>query len=146
MHANSNEKFYPPMLNNSLSLEKEKMSELSSTQRIWRGGLVDEKKDGRRRWARGGGWFMEIRWPGWKHTPRLVASKGGRGLGKTWTRRGPIRRRSLISDFERGTRREPPSPLLLFYRGSLLIHSHREIICILNAREIKGIALFSRIC
>lgn len=37
MHANSNEKFYPPMLNNSLSLEKEKMSELSSTQNLARG-------------------------------------------------------------------------------------------------------------
>lgn len=37
MHANSNEKFYPPMLNNSLSLEKEKMSELSSIQNLARG-------------------------------------------------------------------------------------------------------------
>lgn len=82
MHANSNEKFYPPMLNNSLSLEKEKMSELSSTQRIWRRGLVDEKKDGRRRWARGGGLIYGNSVARLKAHTAACCEQRGTGVGK----------------------------------------------------------------
>lgn len=122
--------------------ENEKTRELSSTRRRgWSGGREEEEgwresviEEG----VGGGGWFMEIRWAGWKHTPRLVSSKGGAGVGKNTDETRADPRADLWSPIsKRGTRREPPSPLLLFYRGSLLIHSHREIICILNAPRSK---------
>lgn len=77
----------------------------------------------RRRMEGEGGWGEEVDL--WKfggpaestHRGLLRAKGEGGGLGKTWTRRGPIPRRSLISDFERRTRREPPSPFAIVLQG-----------------------------
>ena len=78
-----------------------------------------------------GGWFMEIRWPGWKHAAACYEERGGLGLWKTSVKRGPTPGRSLIYDFEGRTRREQPH-FAIVIRGSLSIHLHRVIICILN--------------
>lgn len=122
------------------------MSELSSN--LGSGGREEgwEKKDGRGRRLRGGLIYGNSVARLKAHTAACCEQRGT-GVGKNMdeTRADP----EEIFDLRfraQDEARTALSPLLLFYRGSLLIHSHREIICILNAHEIKGIALFSRIC